>query len=338
MNGLEQTEPVNLDRLTKPVLCVHVDTEEEFDWAAPFSSDNTSVAAMSELARGHEIFRRYGLKSTYLADFPIVSDDRARDILGGFLDAGECLLGAQLHPWVTPPHEEEVGQVNSFPCNLPKELERRKLEILTETIVERFGIKPCIYKAGRYGLNLDRRDTLIDLGYTIDTSVVPYRNYQEFGHGPNFFGFPDQPFWAAASQDLFCLPVTQALIGPLSRVFPQQAYNALLGPRSHQIGVAGSLVRLGLLERITLTPEGVTAPEMCRLIDVMIERGKKVFCFSYHSPSLKPGCTPYVRDEAELKEFLYRIETVLDYFFDKIGGQAVTPLEIRDMFTDTIPV
>lgn len=98
MNGLEKTEPVNLDRLTKPVLCVNVDTEEEFDSTAPFSRDNTAVTAMSELAKGHGILRRYGLKPTYLADIPIVTDDRARDVLGGFLDAGECLLGTQLHP------------------------------------------------------------------------------------------------------------------------------------------------------------------------------------------------------------------------------------------------
>ena len=55
---------------------------------------------------------------------------------------GACNIGAQLHTWVTPPHEEEVGERNSFAGNLPDGMERRKLEQLTEMIEKKFGAPP----------------------------------------------------------------------------------------------------------------------------------------------------------------------------------------------------
>jgi hypothetical protein len=62
----------------------------------------------------------------------------------------------------------------------------------------------------------------------------------------------------------------------------------------------GVLSYLGLLERIPLTPEGVTVDEAIRGIDIAIDDGLPVLVFSFHSPSLRPGYTPYVRSEADL--------------------------------------
>ena len=50
---------------------------------------------------------------------------------------------------------------------------------------------------------------------------------------------------------------------------------------------------------------------------------------SYHSPSLAPGNTPYVRSEAELEAFLGRIETVLRYFAEELGGEFTTLTRYR---------
>ncbi len=53
--------------------------------------------------------------------------------------------------------------------------------------------------------------------------------------------------------------------------------------------------RLGLVERIRLTPEGNTLEECKRLTKRDAGTGHRVFVVSYHSPSLEPGHTPYVR-------------------------------------------
>jgi hypothetical protein len=50
---------------------------------------------------------------------------------------------------------------------------------------------------------------------------------------------------------------------------------------------------------------------------------------TYHSPSLAPGNTPYVKSEAELTAFLGRIETVLRVFKEELGGAFTTLTRYR---------
>ena len=74
-------------------------------------------------------------------------------------------------------------------------------------------------------------------------------------------------------------------------------YGALAQIRRLQ-GIAASL---GLLERIPLTPEGVTVEEAIRGIDMAIDDGLPLLVLSFHSPSLAPGYTPYVRTEDDVE-------------------------------------
>jgi hypothetical protein len=78
-----------------------------------------------------------------------------------------------------------------------------------------------------------------------------------------------------------------------------------------------------------LTPEGTTFAELKRLTDTMLAAGRRLFVFSYHSPSVAPGNTPYVRSETELQTFLARIEQFCEYFFGNCNGEAGTPHEVR---------
>jgi MFS family permease len=59
-----------------------------------------------------------------------------------------------------------------------------------------------------------------------------------------------------------------------------------------------------MLSRVPLTPEGITATEATTAIDALIEEGVRVLNFSFHSPTLEPGHTPYVRSEDDLARFL----------------------------------
>ena len=56
----------------------------------------------------------------------------------------------------------------------------------------------------------------------------------------------------------------------------------------------------------------------------MAARGHRTFSLTYHSPSLAPGHTPYVRDGADLDRFLGSIEQVLTFFRDDLGGRFTT--------------
>ncbi|MSO77898.1 MAG: hypothetical protein EXQ87_13480 [Alphaproteobacteria bacterium] len=60
----------------------------------------------------------------------------------------------------------------------------------------------------------------------------------------------------------------------------------------------------------------------------MCAAGIRVLVFSFHSPSVTPGFTPYVRDQADLRSFLERIDGFLASFRTELGGRFASPDEV----------
>jgi len=81
---------------------------------------------------------------------------------------------------------------------------------------------------------------------------------------------------------------------------------------------------------LRLSPEGFGPRHHRRLTEHLLERGVRVFTWSFHTPSLEPGHTPYVRSEADLKEFLDRFRAYFEWFLGDIGGVTATPLDVKD--------
>jgi len=307
-----------------PELLIVVDTEEEFDWGAPFSRQSISTRAVQAQARAHEIYDRFGIVPTYVVDYPVATDAQAVRFLRGLRDAGKAEIGAHLHPWVTPPHVEEVGTRNSYHCNLSPELERIKIETLTQAIARSFGARPTAFKAGRYGYGPKTGRALADLGYEVDCSFLPHTDLSGDG-GPDFRGRPDRPHWLP--EGLLEIPLTVGFLGALPRLGEKVDW-LFDSPRAERLRIPGALARSGLVARSRLTPEGTPAGEQCRLIEAMAARGHCTFSLTYHSPSLAPGHTPYVRTEGDLADFLAAIEQVLTFFRDTIGGRFTTLSEV----------
>jgi hypothetical protein len=257
----------------------------------------------------------------------VATDPEAVAFLKDLRDAGKAEIGAHLHPWVTPPHEEEVTTFNSYHCNLPPELERAKLAALTQAIEHGFGARPTVFKAGRYGFGENTKKVIAELGYTVDCSVVPHASFASDG-GPSFLGWPDRPFWLDEGRGLLEIPLTVGFMGAAAVIGPK-AGGLFAYPGSARLRVPGMLARSGLLARSRLSPEGVSPDEQRRLLAAMAKRGHRLFSLTYHSPSLAPGHTPYVRDEADLAAFLASIETVLRYFRDELGGTFTTATRVQ---------
>jgi hypothetical protein len=277
---------------------------------------------MAEQYKAHAIFERYGIVPAYLIDYPVASQRDGYAPLLDYLRDGLCEVGTQLHPWVNPPFREDINAVNSYPGNLELDLEYEKLRILTDTIEQNLGVRPRVYRAGRYGVGRRTGDILRQLGYHVDTSVVPQRDFGDEG-GPDFFGFPPRPYWMDANRQVLELPVSSDVVGPLA-VHSARLARMMFGGVAERVGLTGTLARTGLSERIKLTPEGITIDEARKLVRAMRARGTKVFTLSYHSPSLMPGSTPYVRNQADLDRFLGWLDSFYEFFINEIGGEPIT--------------
>jgi hypothetical protein len=286
---------------------VFVDTEEEFDWSAPRRREGSSTTATRALPEIQQRFRAAGIEPVYLVDYPVAGDPRSVAILRGFVEAGEALVGAQLHPWVNPPFEEQLTAVNSFAGNLPPELEHAKLAELTDLLERGIGRRPWIYRAGRYGVGPNTAQLLDQLGYDLDVSVRARFDYSEEG-GPDFSAFEPRPYWAGPSRNVLELPLSAAYVGLL-----RDRGAALFSATRRYPLSRGVLARTRLLARVPLSPEGTSPGEAVAAIHRLIEDGVRAISLSFHSPSLVPGHTPYVRNASDLRAFNRWWDVVLDF-------------------------
>jgi hypothetical protein len=319
---------VRLEPHTRPVLTVVVDTEEEFDWAGDFNPEANQVGHMENIACFQEIANDYGVRPAYLVTYPIVSRPEGYRRLLEYLDRNQAVLGAHLHPWVTPPKVEAMNRRNSYPGNLPPDLEREKLAVLTEKIRTVTGREPKIYKAGRYGLGPGTHRTLAELGYEVDTSPAPPMDFSADG-GPDFSTCSAEPFWPGQPGGLLCLPCTGAFTGLFGSAAPA-VYSVCSGNPLGLLRVPGILARLGLLDRLRLTPEGYSLSDLIRLTRYCYARGTRAFSFNLHSSTIQPRAGHYVQNDDELRRFLHVIRAYFEFFVRELNGTFMTPLAIRE--------
>lgn len=331
MLNLPSHRPARLPQGHPPVLTVVVDTEEEFDWSAPFNRHSVGVTSIAAQPLAHErVFDRHGVVPTYVVDWPVATTPEAYTVLKALQDQGRCEIGTHLHPWVSPPHTEEVNTYNSYAGNLPRELEFEKLQRLTQAITQNFGRAPKVFKAGRYGVGPHTASAIAQLGYTMDASVVPFTALTADG-GPDFSQHGADPFWfQAEGQTLLEMPATAGYAGWLHRQ-GHRLYPMLQTPLGRQLRAPGLASKLGLLERIKLTPEGYTLDELKRVTTALLAQGTQCLGLTYHSPSLVPGHTSYVQTPAELETFLNTLEGYVRFFTQQLGGQVVSASQLRQL-------
>ncbi len=299
---------------------VYVDTEEEFDWGQPRSRDSTAISHIRHLPEFQRLADAHGIKPCYLIDYPIADAPEAAEVIAKMHSDDRCSVGTQLHAWVSPPFDEEVNTFNSFAGNLSQELEYRKLEILTKRIEESIGSRPRVHRAGRYGVGQNTAESLISLGYEADVSVRPHFNYSHEG-GPSFLRNDARPFWAGSSGNLLELPLGVAFTGKLRHIG-----RWLYGVGNRRSKMIGGLARSGLLSRVALTPEDMPISDVKNAIDAMLGSGQCYFSFSFHSPSIAPGHTPYVRNSAELSDFYHWWDHILTY----LATKGIKPASVEE--------
>lgn len=274
---------------------VFVDVEEEFDWRAPLDSAHRSTTAMTAFPYAHRWFAERGVGLTCMVDYPIASDPVAIAILGRVAEDDRCAIGTQLHPWVNPPLGEPVTPFSSYAGNLSRELEASKIAVITDTIERAFSTRPVAFRAGRYGLGPWTLRSLAAAGYRLDSSVRAGYDLRADG-GPDFSRIGNAAYW---SEGMVELPLTSVYPGRAGRRIGPALYRGL-GQLPH---ARGAVARLGIVSRVALTPEGMPVADALRAVEAAVAGGERLLVFSFHSPSLAPGHTPYVRTAAELATF-----------------------------------
>jgi len=315
-------------------LVITIDTEED-NWGG-YDAKEYTLANILKIPALQDLFDRFSVKPTYLITYPVATDEGSLSILRGIQEGNRCEIGTHCHPWNTPPIEEEKTEKNSMLCNLPSDLQYKKLNVLHETIRKNVGVAPRSFRAGRWGYGRDVAKNLHALGYKIDTSISSYTDWTCY-HGPDFSDASPRPY-RFSLDDIFReapggpMAEIPATVGFLQRDFSSS--NALLKKLSRKpvskLRLVGILSRLRLLNKIWLSPELSDAKNMIKLTKRMIKNNYTLFNMSFHSTSLKAGLSPFVRTEEDEKEFLKRIGDYLAYAKDE-GIQSSMISESTDL-------
>jgi hypothetical protein len=307
-------------------LVVSLDTEED-NWHR--SRTNVTVENIRELRRQATFFDRLGVRPTYFTSYHVAIDPGAAEVMREVGDPTRAEIGAHLHPWNTPPLAEAFVPRNSMAKNLPAELQVAKIRTLTAVLEDAFKVRPTAFRAGRYGIGPETVAALAICGYRVDSSVSPFVSLEAVDDGPTFVGAPIVPYRLGPGSDVRLPRANGSILEiPLSYGFSRGPFR-VFEPLQRVLEVAplrwlrmpGIAARTGLVRRLSLSPEFQSVPEMLTLSARLLEHGATHLQISWHTPSLKPGLSPFTATAAAVE----RLYATIEGFFD--GLVRVTPFQ-----------
>jgi len=298
------------------------DTEED-NWG-DYKCSEPTVKNIYKIPKLQEVFNEFDVVPTYLITHPVATAVDCVSILRSIYAEGLCEIGMHCHPWNTPPYEEVLNQRNSMLCNLPADLQFRKMAWLDQVIRDRFGMEPKCFRAGRWGV--DRNVALNLMRFKLQDRLLLLLRIQT-GEQTKAQIFPvalQIRFWFNAQRlsrdgdvtDLLEIPATvgflQGHFEGCAKLWNLLDLNCLKA--FHLIGV---LNRLQLLNKVPLSPELCDGKTMIRLAEVMLKKECGLINMFFHSTSLLPGLTGFVKDEHDEIAFFDRLREFLEFARDK---------------------
>ncbi len=215
---------------------------------------------------------------------------------------------------------------------------------LKAIFIERYDHSPVSFRAGRYGAGNNTLSICLQLGYRVDTSIVPYTIFREGKILINNASYTVEPFFIENGQQwLLEIPITvmPGLISTPSYVLIGQRLYHDLPPSSKRI--VDILIKiidrifLPLHKKIWLRPSYSSLNQMKRVL-LWLRKQKNIPIVAnmmFHSNELIPNASPYNRTEDDVKLFLSKISSIIQYATE-LGFKFVTLENAADVIRKTV--
>ena len=290
--------------MSRAYLCVSIDTEcdKGKGWLSkkPMAFDGVHDGVVKRL---QPLFARHGAKPTYLLSPEVIRDPRCAEALRAI--EGSCELGTHLHGEYAEPGAFEPDLTKDFQRDYAPDVEREKMTYLTDLFIRAFGHQPRSFRAGRFGIGPASVSILESLGYLVESSVTPHKDWADVGaKGLSFLSAPTQPYrpdhedpGRPGYANLLEVPVT----------IKKRLLNALpcVGRR---------------FEPRWLRPTRGTADELVRVAEDEIADARRaapgrpvILNAMFHNVEVIHGASPYASDEAGAKAILDRLAALLAF-------------------------
>lgn len=301
-------------------LVITVDTEADNQWrqGEPLSLEN-----LRYVPRFQSLCEKFHFVPTYLLTYEVLEDDVFVSLLKKWESSGVAEGGAHLHPWTTPPIQQNEERVQPFPSELPKDLFAKKLETLTALFKERMERCPTSFRAGRWGFDESLVEPLLAEGYQVDCSFTPKINWNTTLKNTKERRLPDHrsisifpQLYKGKEGSLVEVPMTimytrsfvkeDSFLGKMFNYFPDSFLKKALNKICFKV------------KWLRIFPE----TKVQDLIDVYTAAKRNnlpVIEFMIHSSELMPGGSPY----AKTQESVEKIYDILDKFFSFLSKEEV---------------
>ena len=311
-------------------LVITIDTEED-NWG-DYSSESFGIDNIKKIPSLQKIFDEFNIIPTYLVTYPVATNKVSVNILREILRQGKCEIGMHCHPWSTPPFEEERNPYNSMLCNLPYELQYKKMSALHEVIEKNFGVRVKSFRAGRWGYNETVSKVIRSLDYGIDTSITPFMDWTAY-HGPDFSSLTPEPYRFNEAEIFKSSKHGELLEVPATIGYLQDDFNFcniidryLTSGVGKRLRLKGILDAMRLLNKVWLSPEGSDSGQMIELTKVLLRKKYKIINLFFHTTSLQAGLSYCVKTKEDEVSFSNNLKEYLTY----VNENGINSIRLSD--------
>lgn len=324
-NNAHDHKKINSNSKAENCIIVTIDTEcdKSIDWTTGSPLTFRGVEeAVPELLQ--PVFSEFGIKPTYLLSPEVMC---SRECCSIFREVKNVELGTHLHGDYIVPQIKTWNFAGSMTDDMQweyaPELERAKLQTLTELFIQQFGFRPTSFRAGRYGVGHFTGRWLQELGYLVDTSVTPHliwtnKNGLKFPGFENVQELPyristDGDIWKSGESDLLEVPITilqNTKLSSSARIRSLSSYQS---------------------ESIWFRPWSSDAETMCNIIkyaateSMLVGRGRPLVMM-FHNVELIPGASPRPQTESDVIRYLDTLRRTFE-LTEKMGIKSYTLTE-----------
>lgn len=317
------------------IITIDTECDKSRDWSVPYpwSFDNILKAIPGRL---QPLFQMYDIRPTYLISPEVLYDPNCIKVLSSLKGANE--LGTHLHGEYIEPHSKFNSKSTAdYQADYSYEIEYEKMLNMTNLFASSFGFRPLSFRAGRFGIGPFTLRILDELGYLADSSIFPLKIISTKHHTLNFHDYSVKPYFPDVntlspinrSKQLKIVEVPITVHARLFQWLPKVISRVITSSRT--LTTASELLFGKMMTRThSLRPSVSNVHKLVQVINSHLaihHENEPVFInMMFHSSEIRPGCSPYTRNEGEVTELLNRIENVI-VFLKEINARSITMSE-----------
>jgi hypothetical protein len=307
--------PIDENKLKHFIITIDTEGDNlwEYNQGEPIKTENARY-----IPRFQALCDKFNFMPVYLVNYEMAQDNYFCNFAKDALGKNKCEIGIHLHAWNNPPHYElpKGGENGGLPylIEYPRQSMLGKFTVLHKLLIEKFNTEIVSHRSGRWAMNQDYFDILIDNGIKIDCSVTPHASWESSpgfsknSKGSNYLHSPENPYLvrhSSNSNNILEVPVTIRKLRHFS-----------LGSVRHPRTFIKNMMAIVTGKAVWLRPRGNNLQDMLALVQHIKNSNDEYLMFMLHSSELMPNGSPAFKTEDSIE----RLYADLQILFERISS------------------